>query len=281
MTTETLLGVRAGLLDCIQANLAVLADRHLGPDTHLALGADLRFQPAPGPFGLPTVEPGVTSQVGDAVRALGLTTRLQRSEVTVSELRELAAGHPVLYAVADAYHLSWLPYFRRRHMQHSFLVEDAVGGAGITDAYHNVTPWGTAEPGRWYVPWTELPTASLVTVLERDDERAPARPRLLLEDSGDYIAAYRGHPERAEALNRLTTETWLLARSRKLHGAFRAAASGGENEVVTGHLKRWDQIATQAFVTLRRVERGMAEPPGLLGDLRAALDADHDVFTVA
>lgn len=279
MTTDTLLAVRSELLDCIQANLAVLADRAHGPGCHLALGATLRFHPSPGDGGLPTVEPRVIDQLDDAAAGLGLTSRERHRDVGVGVLRELASRHPVLYAVADAYHLSWLPYYHRQHMAHSFLIEDADGGAGIVDAYQNVTQWGPTQPGRWYVPWAELPSAELVAVLETADV-APAcsTARLSLDDAAVYVAAYANHPDRSAALSRLSLETWLLARSRKLHAAFRSDRGLPAAPELEGHLQRWDRVATQAFLARRRVERGMAEPPGLPSQLGDALAADRRVF---
>src|SRR3954454_15502039 len=43
-------GLRADALDCLQANLAALADLHPGPGPHLALGSVLAFAPAARPL---------------------------------------------------------------------------------------------------------------------------------------------------------------------------------------------------------------------------------------
>lgn len=53
--------VHTGLLDCVQVNLAVLADHHHGAGTHLRAGAALDFRTWKRPDGLPTVEPRRTS----------------------------------------------------------------------------------------------------------------------------------------------------------------------------------------------------------------------------
>src|SRR4051794_11275226 len=90
-------GVRAASeMDCIQVNLGVLADRFHGTDTHLRLGAPLRFDVRPldsSPGALPTVEPELDERLESAGRLLGLTTR----ERDAGDL----TGGP-LYAVADA-----------------------------------------------------------------------------------------------------------------------------------------------------------------------------------
>jgi hypothetical protein len=71
----------ARALDCLQANLAVLADRHHGPGTHLRLGARLHFspttaEPADTPAdpsaetrALPTVEPTLDAQLAASAEA--------------------------------------------------------------------------------------------------------------------------------------------------------------------------------------------------------------------
>ncbi|HZG04694.1 MAG TPA: acyl carrier protein [Streptomyces sp.] len=276
--------VRAELLDCIQSNLAVLADRFHGPGRHLLLGATLRFRPRPGPAGLPTVEPPLEEQLADAAR-LGLAERARWHRVPGAELRTLAERHGPLYAVADAFHMPWLPYHGQRHMEHSFLVEPAPAAAGITDAYYNPTPWGLAAPGRWEQDWHALPTASVVVLLEpaADGTGAPGTvtPGTDLAPAAErerYVAAFADHPDRVAALEQLTAETWFLARSRKLHAACRDALGRPAGPGTEDHLRRWDRLAEQTFVALRRVQRGRPEPERLLPELAAALAADRAVF---
>ena len=97
--------VRAELLDCVQSNLAVLADRHHGPGSHLALGAVLRFTPRPGPDGLPTVEPSADSQLA-AVADIGLTERIlkeahAKGQLGTSDLKQvLIGGRALVYGFA-------------------------------------------------------------------------------------------------------------------------------------------------------------------------------------
>ncbi|MFC8845934.1 MULTISPECIES: acyl carrier protein [unclassified Micromonospora] len=280
--------VHAELLDCVQSNLAVLADHFHGLDTHLALGATLRMRPRAGAGGLPTVEPLLDDQLAEA-RLLGLVEELRLHDVPASELAALAARHGTLYVVADAFHMSWLPYFGRRHMEHSYLVSvepgdagpapDAGGMALVTDAYHNRTPWGLISPGRWTVPWSELPVSSLVLVLGPAATGAPIlTPGTRLDPAGDYVAAYAEHPDRVAALTQLTVETWLLARSRRLHAEFLAATGAPERPGTEAHLRRWHRLAEQTFLALRRVDCGRPEPERLWRDLAAAFDGDREVF---
>jgi hypothetical protein len=277
--TAAITTVRADLLDGVQANLAVLADHHHGPDSHLALGAALRFQPRAGAGGLPTVEPAIATQLAEADHWTGLVTRATWRGVTGADLARLTDRHDTLYAVADAYQLPWLPYFGQRHMDHSFLVERAGGRALITDAYHNQTQWGLASPGRWELDWPELPTASLVVLLEPARTGMPGvAPLTQLGSVADYITAYANHPDRVAALDRLAVETWLLARSRKLHAAFRVWSGELQRPDVLDHLDTWDRVAGQTFLALRRARRGKPVPDGLLPALAAALAADQAVF---
>lgn len=284
--------VRTELLDCIQVNLAVLADRWGEPLRHLALGATLRFAPRTGPDGLPTVDPAVAPHVAEATRLVGLTTSAGHHDLHPTQLRTLAEQAPVVYAVGDSYHMPWLPYAGHSHMEHSFLVTAEGEEAVVTDAYDNETAWGPARPGRWRLPWDQLPTATwavlpAVTPESRPADaaatpptappryRAPA-PSVHLADPAPYVAAYESHPDRLVALRRLSAETWLMTRARQLHTAYRLHL--GERLDAQEQLRRWEKLTAAAFIALRRVERGRPAPGSLLPDLAAALAADREVF---
>jgi hypothetical protein len=274
--------IRSELLDCIQVNLAVLADRHYGPATYLALGAPLRFRPRPADTspGLPTVEPPCSSQIDDAIRRLGLVAKARWRRLPVAQLRAETMRHGPLYAVADSYWMPWLPYAGRRHMEHSFLVTNGGNYAEISDGYLNQTQWGAASPGRWNIDWAELPaTITLALALESDERGAPPTAPVIECDSPDeYVDAYARHPDRLSTLEQLAVETWLLTRSRKLHAAFRAWAARREQPAVARHLELWERVATRAFLNLRRLHGGRPESSRLLDDLHSALAADPRVF---
>ena len=262
--------MRTELFDCLQANLALLADRFHGAGTHLALGAPLRFDPVPGPGGLPTVEPSLATQLDDARSLLGLEVRDRWSG---GDLRALVADHGTLYVVADAFDLPWVPYHGQRHLEHSFLVS-GTGHAVVEDAYDNQTPWGPAVPGRWELAWTDLPSATEAVLLVPAGRQAPTAS-VHTGPVAEYAAAYAEHRDRVAALDRLTLETWLLARSRHRHAAFLGAAEVPE---VAEQLRAWDLLTEQAFLALRRVQRGRPEPTGLIDRLAATLTADRRVF---
>ncbi|GAA1946309.1 hypothetical protein GCM10009837_85480 [Streptomyces durmitorensis] len=282
----------AELFDCLQVNLAEYADHLHGTDTHLLLGATLRFQPVPVPgrgpgIGeLPTVERTAREQLTEAARRLGLVVGEPYPVAGAADITP-ASG---CYVVADAFHLPWVPYYRQRHMEHSFLVEK--GGTGtdgvlVRDSYHNETPWGVARPGQWKLSRQEFAAAVPGPALVADLGAAPGgcvelAPEVdfAAPDAVDaYADAYRQHPDRAGALERLTLETWLLARSRKLHAAFlRHTGKLPADEALQEHLAAWDKLTEQVYLAHRRVERGRPEPQGLADRVAALLRADLRAF---
>ncbi|WP_399930838.1 hypothetical protein [Streptomyces kanamyceticus] len=273
----------AELFDCLQVNLAAHADRLHGAGTHLLLGAGLRFRPAPGPLGLPTVERGVRAQLTEATRRLGLMAGEPHTAASAADLTP-ADG---CYVVADAFHLPWVPYYRQRHMEHSFLLEnDGRDGVLIRDSYHNETPWGIARPGRWTLTRQEfaaaVPGPALAVRLEAGHAPAATGPEADFADPhavDAYADAYRQHPDRTAALRQLTLETWLLARARELHAAYlRHTGRLPDGDAPQAHLTAWKKLTEQVYLAHRRVERGRPEPQGLTGRLAALLHADPRIF---
>ncbi|GAB3677991.1 acyl carrier protein [Saccharopolyspora tripterygii] len=263
--------VRSELLDCVQANLAVLADHHHGPGAHLNLGAELRMSWRGDE--LPTVEPELERHLADARRLLGLDP--SGDEVVVDEpLTERVRPGQVAYVVADAFELPWVPYFGQRHMEHSFL----LGPDGtVHDAYDNDTPWGPAAPGTWHHPGLRL--AGPARVLHFDPVPiADPVPTVADVDVAQYLRAYKTHADRVAALERLTLETWLLRRSRALHAAFREHRGEPEPAAVAEHLQGWNALVEQTYLAARRVARGRPEPSGVLERMRSLLATDRTVF---
>ncbi|UUU43750.1 hypothetical protein [Streptomyces sp. NBC_00162] len=270
--------VHTELLDCIQVNLAVLADHHHGPDTHLRLGAALRWHSRPGPNGLPTADPPLDHRIAEAEQLLGLKVR-SRTRLTGAELlAAVRARGTTHYVVADAHAMPWLPYHGRRHMDHSFLLAPGPDGFHVADGYRTDTPWGPAAPGHWQFGADALAGIEHAEVIEWAprllDATAP-RPEYDGGDPAPYLAAYADHPDRAAALEQLSAETWLLARARALHARWRARLS---LPVDTEHLRSWDLVVEQSYLAHRRVARGRTEPPGVLDRLAAALAADAAAF---
>jgi acyl carrier protein len=244
--------MNGALFDCVEVNLAMLADRWHGAGTHLRLGHRLSFRPSAGPDGLPTVEPSVDEQIPSACAALGISPQ----------------GTDIRYVLADAFDLPWCPYAGQKHLAHSFLVEP---DGSVTDAYHNDTPWGPARLVRGRQ--AEVPAEARTWWLSP----APLGPAptpvadIKAQEVSRYVTAYATHADRGAALERLTLETWLLARQRHLHAAYRGMD-------VADHLGRWDSIVEHAYLAYRRVTRGRAEPPGLFARVEQGLRADAEVF---
>ncbi|WP_353940565.1 acyl carrier protein [Streptomyces sp. HUAS MG91] len=281
--TDPTLTTDCRLFDCVQVNLAILADRWHGAHTHLGLGAELRFRPAPGAAGLPTVERTVEEQLTSAAPLLGLDI-VARERTGPGRTPVPAPGR---YVVADAFHLPWVPYAGHRHMEHSFLLEtDDNGGAVVVDGYHNETPWGSARPLTRHLTPAELAAAvpeAATTVTFAPAARRTAPPAAVIDLADDdtvdaYAAAYAEHPDRAAAFDRLTLETWLLARSRRLHARFLDGPSGPADPVREAHVAAWDALAESVYVGHRRVARGRPEPTGVFDRLRTQLRRDREVF---
>ncbi|MGP3683700.1 acyl carrier protein [Streptomyces sp. IBSNAI002] len=272
--------VHAELLDCIQVNLAVLADHHHGPDTHLRLGSALRWHTRPGAHGLPTVDPSLDHRIAEAEQLLGLKAS-SRTRLTGAGLRDTVRTRGTThYVVADAHAMPWLPYHGRRHMDHSFLLAAGPEGFHVADGYRTETPWGHAVPGHWEFGAGDLAgigTAEVIAWAPTLLDATAPRPAYDGGDPDAYLAAYAGHPDRAAALEQLASETWLLARARGLHARWRARLS---LPVDTEHLRRWDLVVEQSYLAHRRVARGRTEPPGVLDRLAAALAADATAFAV-
>ncbi|MEU6546994.1 hypothetical protein [Streptomyces sp. NPDC046859] len=275
--------LRAELLDCLQVNLAWLARAEYDVSP-LVLGARLRFAPRDdGPGRLPTVEAATDTHVERTAGALGLSVTDRHT--LPPRTGTPPAGPGTVYVIADAYHLPWVPYHGHAHMDHSFLLgRDASGRVVVHDGYHNDTPYGPARPGTWTLTEGELAEAlpDGARVYRTTRTGPPQDATAVVPASAaaieSYVRAYREHPDREEALARLTLETWLLARARRLHAAHRAA-DDGPAPAVEEHLTAWGKLAEQTFLAHRRVQRGRPEPVGPLERLAELLHADARVFT--
>ncbi|MEU7931218.1 acyl carrier protein [Micromonospora echinofusca] len=287
--TPVLTGLRADLLDCVQVNLAALADRAYGPGSHLALGATLRFDTVVGPAGTPAVTASVEQRLTEAADLLGLRVTRRWDDVPGARLRELLAEHSPLYVVADTFTMSWLPYAGNQHMEHSFLLVDAGEQCVVVDGYHNSTQWGDARPGTWRMSAADfdaaVPRATAMTVAA---DGAPVLDRAaVLRDNAaalragadrieDYLAAVRRRADEAEAAAQLVLDVWLLGRSRALHAAWLAGdpATADTAREAAGRADAWLALAGQSYVAMRRVRRGGVFPTPVLDQLDGLLRDD-------
>ncbi|MFI6517729.1 hypothetical protein ACIBF1_19385 [Spirillospora sp. NPDC050679] len=252
--------------DCVQSNLALLANAARGPGASVRLGRELSIVPRALPDGLATVDPAPEDEVARCARLLSLTGEAEDGTVQADALPALAA-ETVCYAIGDAYDMPWLPYAGRAHMPHSFLVARNDGATAlVVDAYDNQTEWGPAEPGAWRIPWADLPSSLRVWRWHVPVEGPPPPTRVERQGIGPYLAAFRDHPDRGRVWEQLTVETWLLARRHALfaraHDHLPAAGDAQD---------RWQRLAADVFLGCRRVRRGRPEPRGALDDLEHLL----------
>lgn len=283
--------VRAAAMDCLDANLALLADHHHGPGTHLVLGSSTGWDLRKDGDGLPTVETTLDDHLTRAQRLLGLTIARRWDDLDAGTLTDLTAAADPLYVVADAYTMPWLPYRGQRHMEHSFLLRPERGRFVVVDAYHNDTPWGPHRPSVWRISAEVLAeavargatAAEIVAGEPPRPDRAGLRAaqvaavRRAVEQLPAYLDGLRGEPDRLRALERVTLDVWLLARARLLHAEWLADDPDVPAEVVDGaraHAKAWQTLASQTYVAQRRVARGSAEPPAVLASLEYLLTED-------
>ncbi|HET8684412.1 MAG TPA: acyl carrier protein [Micromonosporaceae bacterium] len=283
--------VHADAMDCLDVNLATLADHHHGAGTHLSLGADLAWRPREDGAGLPTVETTLDEHLSRAGDLLGLRVAARFPDLTAGSLAELAGMADPLYVTGDAYAMPWLPYAGRRHMEHSFLLRRGRTDFLVLDAYHNDTPWGSHRPAVWQVPAPALAAmlaagaAGLHLVpgdppaLDAAALRAaqPAAARAAAGRIPEYVGRLRDHPDRVRVMARVTLDVWLLARARRLHAAWLAAdphVPPGVVDAARTHATAWAGLASQSYVAQRRVERGSAEPPAVLQTLERLLRDD-------
>jgi hypothetical protein len=286
--SPVLAGISTGALDCMQANLAVLADRQ-HPGAHLALGAPLRFTRAGQPE--KAVAATLDDRLADAASLLGLRVTARWDGVDGSRLRELAADHAPLYVVADAYWMAWVPYAGHRHLDHSFLLPRADSRQVlVADAYQTNTQWGESRPGVWQLTPAGLDAAAgggatAVTLaagpLPRLDADAilagnSAAMSAALGDIDRYLAAARAAVGGHQALERLVLDVWLLSRSRLLHAAWLASLGDrpADADAAAEHAQAWLRLSALAFVAERRAQRGQASSPAVIDQLDGLLHAD-------
>ncbi len=247
-------GLQAQYMDCLQVNLAIMADLFHGAGTHLRLGCTASFTPT-WQESLPTIDPGLEGRLAEASEVLGL-------QVDGFALVEpsLQFDHEVVFVVDDAYDLSWTPYYRRERTEHSYLLWRHDDRTWVVDGYHVDTPYGIARPA--VMPLAAAwPTGRHSTgVFAATVRPSTPKPIALITEPvmpgrvTEYLNAYTGFANRRSALHRLTRETWLLARSRHLHAAYLATSDSARRA------QRFSTLARDVYVAMRCVDRGRVEP---------------------
>lgn len=250
--------IRPRTYDCIQSNLALFANAAHGAGAGLRMGAHLLVRPRPLGDGLFTVDPEPATEVSRCSRLLDLTADAGCVPVPPGELKD-AVPEGVCYAIGDAFDMPWLPYFGQAHMPHSFLVQASAGSSAlVVDAYDNQTEWGAASPGAWQISWSDLSFPARLWTWHVTDQTLAINSRVDRHGVDHYLAAFRTHPDRARAWDQLAVETWLLARRHRLF-ALAHEADPGLGPTAGEAAARWERLASDAFLGLRRVRRGRPE----------------------
>lgn len=247
-------GLRAQYLDCLQVNLAIMADLFHGAGTHLRLGCIASFTPA-WRDSLPTIDPGLEGRLAEASELVGL----QVDSFALVE-PSLRSDHEVVFMVGDAYDLSWTPYYHREHTEHSYLLWWHDDRTWVVDGYHVDTPYGVARPA--VLPLSAAwPAGGQATgVFAATVRPSTLKPIALTAEPvmpgrvTEYLNAYTGYADRRAALRKLTREIWLLARSRHLHAAYLPSSDSD------GRAQRFSTVARDVYVAMRCVDRGRVEP---------------------
>jgi hypothetical protein len=295
---DVLGGIDAAAMDCVDVNLAVLADACHGPGTCLRLGSALRFSPKVRSDRLPTVEPGLEQRFSRAASLLGLVVKERWPGTAPGSLLALARENKpaALLVVGDAAALAWTPYYGRQSMDHTFLLAASAETSEfwLIDAYHNDTEWGRARPSTDCLSSGDLLQAigaATFEVVRLEPTAVPAistRAALaatrehfeapFMEPARDaYVAAYRNGPQPG-ALAQLTLETWLLARERRLQAGWLAAAgpdvAPDALRSASEHASSWSGLAEHAYISLHRARLGRTVPAGLYDRLDDLLRRD-------
>lgn len=269
--TPVLETVRTDALDCVQTNLAAMADRLGGAGAHLALGAPLRFETEPGAA---RVAASLEHRLAAADDLLGLRVERRWEGIDGPALRALVAEHGPLHVVADAFGLQWTVLFGRQHSDHTFIL---AGPNTVVDAYHDDTAWGACRPGVWRITDAELDACvPSATVL-----RLAAGPATACEDvlrvnahslaaAGPAIEAYLA----ASVPSDLVLDIWLLGRSRLLHAAW-LERQGLPAAEMAAQARAWLTLASTSYVVLRRSAGGA--PASVVDELRELLREDAAV----
>jgi hypothetical protein len=300
------------LLDCLAVNLAVLLGWHGHADIRTPFAARWRFRLRATAAGDCAPDLPAFDLAEDLRELAGWELRWQRAGYLGSQLPAWAAstdeGQPVL-VVADAFDMPWVPYAGHEHMEHSFIVTRADGASlTVADGYANTTEWGAARPvlatlgpdetrrllacpGRWSVPRPAGRPAVRRPLAATDVAR-------LIRDNADEIGAasragrYQVFLRRAAALahgkdlSPLALDSWLLARSRRLHARWLdsdAAAwvpASVRQDFSALVAAAWARAAEMAYIGLRRARAGRAVPPAMADSLRQACSAEQDLARI-
>jgi hypothetical protein len=306
-------------LDCISDAIALLLAHAGVADVRAPFAADWRFDLVDRDAALPRLDLPPADLDSRLAARTGYTLDwhpLSSVGEALPHWRDhLAAGRPVM-VVGDAFHLPWVPYAGHEHMDHGFVLDGlhdlgpATTIAQLVDPYQNTTEWGPALPHTRMAPIADLAAAVIAgrwAVLTRTGSGRPIDFAAQLADNATAIegAHHAGEPSRfvhahraldEPALANLTMQTWLLARSRALHGRWLGDAASAQANLDPGYLNagdldlgdladRFDRMVTQAwrraaqaaYLALRRLRSGREVPPACLSAAAQATTAEAEL----
>ncbi|MGP3948535.1 hypothetical protein [Streptomyces sp. 7N604] len=288
MWTPFLAGLRATSLDCLQTSIALLADQAYEPDIHARMGWRLSF-PTRAADGGTRIDTSAATRLEHAAHVLGLRVGEFQAGPALWVRDAMRRDRPSL-VIADGNGLPWLPYYGRRHVEHSFVVQAEQDGAVlVVDGYHIDTPWGSVRPGIWRLSakeWDSL--AGTYQVVDVEPGRLPAvdlaawgaeAVRAAVDASAcieEYVAERARERSSASVLESVGLDIWILGRERELHAAWWSRHGLGPE--AASRADAWQRLVTQSFLATRRRERGTVPDVGLFDQMHAELLADVDVL---
>lgn len=294
-------GLDTAMLDCWQATLALGLLAQGRGDVLTVLGSQWWFGEPEQPGDSPSLD--LQPEADRLERLTGLRPAAHRLDgAGLLERCEgaLAVGRVPL-VVTDGFVLPWCPYYKVRHVEHSFAVTGtAPGGLSVVDAYDIRTEWGTAQPldtaaGPDVVAAIEQTPGSRVVELMPLGRPAPTDPVALLRENASALAAwtkadpYAWFTDRycAEQVDAETFEAfceicWGIERRRRLYAGWLDTLAhrpdvplpaGFPDEYRSRVVAAWSEVNRFAYLALRRLRAGRGTARNATGALVTAAAA--------
>jgi hypothetical protein len=296
-TIRAVLDVDLVLLDCLQANVAMVFHMAGVADLTSVLGAQWWFRDA---------EPGPEFMFESEAARIQRMTGLRAVESVPGRAGTRAACTDALHAgllpivISDAYVLPWVPYAGRRHMDHSFVVTGIDGtGISFTDLYENRTEWGAAAPTDGVLDaatvgmidrcartrlWTFVPADTP----GNQDCSVPAlvtanRSALTRWRPGDYASMARRHVRTLWGIETLAEIAWTVDRRRRLYARWLTSASRQCPELFPPRFAErfgqqiepaWSVVNRFVYLAVRRMRAGRSAGPAVVQSIEAAAAAE-------
>jgi hypothetical protein len=281
-------------LDCIAVNVAVLLEWMGVRDIRTPFAAEWHFSfvPEGSEAQLLLGRSSLQDLVARYTRYTIKEHRLSDDGGLSTALARLADEGPILL-FGDAYHMPWLPYANKQHMEHSVILTSVDGrNASIVDAYSIRTEWGDARPTA-----TSVPAACLVesiSSLKSTRHRTAWSIQKGAENAGQSIdrvlyanvesilqeldathamrtfaTYYADRVKQPDVLQQFALDCWLVTRARQIHARWladlaqsssgtisAAVAEAFENTVV----RPWKTASEFSYVAFRRAQGGRSTP---------------------